>query len=110
MSLGSPLTSRGDGIELAIKVTPRAGRVAIEGAVADAAGAAWLAVKVTAPPDGGRANAAVLGLLAKRLGVPATACSLVSGASSRWKRVRILGDARTLERLAATLAGPSGGG
>jgi len=57
---GSPLTSRGDGIELALKVTPRAGRAAIEGAVVDAAGAAWLAVKVTAPPEDGRANAAVL--------------------------------------------------
>jgi len=107
---GSPLTSRGDGIELALKVTPRAGRAAIEGAVVDAAGAAWLAVKVTAPPEDGRANAAVLGLLAKRLGVPASACSLVAGAGSRWKRVRIVGDGRLLERLAATLAGPSGGG
>lgn len=109
MTSASPLTRRGDGIELALKVTPRAGRLAVEGIVVDAAGAAWLAVKVTAPPDQGRANTAVLALLAKRLGVPGSACQLVAGATSRWKRVRVSGDVEPLARRAAALAGlPAG--
>ena len=109
MTVASPLTRRGDGIELALKVTPRAGRLAIDGVMLDAAGAAWLAVKVTAPADEGRANAAVLALLAKRLGVPGRACVLVAGATSRWKRVRVSGEVELLAARAATLAGlPAG--
>ena len=100
---------RTDGIDLAVKVTPRAGRDAVDGVVADAAGAAWLAVKVTAPPDGGRANEAVLALLAKALGVPASACRIVAGASSRWKRVRVGGDPAALAARAAALAARPGG-
>lgn len=110
MTAASPLTRRGDGIELALKVTPRAGRLAIEGVMLDAAGAAWLAVKVTAPADEGRANAAVLALLAKRLGVAGSDCRLVAGATSRWKRVHVSGDAELLVGRAAALAGlPAGG-
>jgi uncharacterized protein YggU (UPF0235/DUF167 family) len=98
-----PLARRGQGIELALKVTPKAGKAAIEGVIADAAGVAWLAVKVTAPPDGGKANAAVLSLLAKRLGVPASDLALVAGATARWKRVAVAGDPDELERRVLAL-------
>ena len=54
---------------------------------------------MTAPPDGGKANAeAVLALLAKRLGVPGGALSLVAGAAARWKRIAVAGDPAELER------------
>ena len=72
----------------------------------DAAGDAWLSVKVTAPADGGRANEAVLRLLAKALGVPASACRLAAGATSRWKRVHVAGDPEALAARAAVLAAP----
>lgn len=98
-----PLARRGSGIELALKVTPKAGRAAVEGVVTDAAGAAWLSVKVTAPPDGGKANEAVLALLAKRLGVPASALTIVAGASARWKRVAVEGEPEDLARRAMAL-------
>jgi uncharacterized protein (TIGR00251 family) len=104
---GLPLARRRDGVELAVKVTPKAGRAAIDGIVADAAGAVWLAVKVTAPPDGGKANEAVLALLAKRLGVPGSALGLVAGATARWKRIAVIGDPAELERRVAALAGRS---
>jgi hypothetical protein len=66
-------------------------------------------VKVTAPPDGGRANEAVLALLAKVLGVPAGACRLAAGSSGRWKRVHVAGDPERLSaRAAALAAGPTG--
>ena len=44
----SPAVCRAAGLELAVKVTPRAGRSMIAGIAVDAAGSAWLAVKVTA--------------------------------------------------------------
>jgi uncharacterized protein YggU (UPF0235/DUF167 family) len=59
---------------------------------------------VTAPADGGRANEAVLKLLAKALGVPASACRLAAGATSRWKRVHVAGDPEALASRAAVLA------
>lgn len=103
MSPALPIARRGEGIELAVKVTPKAGRSAVAGVVVDAAGAAWLAVKVAAPPEGGRANDAVLALLAKALDVPVSACRLVAGATARWKRLAIQGDPATLEWRAEVL-------
>jgi uncharacterized protein (TIGR00251 family) len=72
---------------LPVRVTPRSGRDAIEGV--DAQGA--LRVSVTAAPADGAANQAVIKLLAKALGVPKGAVTLVSGATSRHKRLRIAG-------------------
>lgn len=94
---------RPHGIELAVKVTPKAGRDRIEGVVVDAAGAAWLAVKVAAPAQGGKANRAVLALLAARLGVAASTLELVAGAGARWKRVAVAGDPAWLETRAEAL-------
>lgn len=102
----SPFARRAMGLELAVKATPRARKEAIEGVVLDAAGAAWLVVKVTAPPDAGKANAAVLALLAKALGVPPSALSLVAGAGSRWKRVLASGAPEDLLARAEALLSP----
>lgn len=66
---------------LTVRVTPRASRDAVEGFRDDGA----LAVRVTAPPADGAANAAVVSLLAKALGVPSRDVVLVTGASSRVK-------------------------
>ncbi len=72
---------------IAVRVTPRASHDAIEGV--DASGE--LRVRVTAPPADGAANAAVVKLLAKALGLPKGALSIASGAASRHKRIRIEG-------------------
>jgi uncharacterized protein (TIGR00251 family) len=50
-----------------------------------------LAVKVHAPAHDGRANAALLGLLARQLGVPLASVRLSSGRSSRTKKVLVTG-------------------
>jgi uncharacterized protein (TIGR00251 family) len=71
---------------LRLHVQPGAGRSAVVGRHGDA-----LKVRVAAPPEGGRANDAVLGLLAETLGVKPAELELVGGASSRSKRVRIKG-------------------
>jgi uncharacterized protein YggU (UPF0235/DUF167 family) len=51
-----------------------------------------LRVRVSAVPDKGKANAAVVALLAKALGVPKSAVSVVSGETARIKTVTVIGD------------------
>ena len=71
---------------IAIRVQPRAGRDEIAG---ERDGA--IVVRVKAPPEGGRANRAVVKLLARRLGVPQSAVEIARGAAAREKLVRVEG-------------------
>ncbi|MBR0824965.1 DUF167 domain-containing protein [Bradyrhizobium manausense] len=80
------------GISVAIRVTPRGGRDDIDGIEQLADGRSVLKVRVRAIADGGEANRAVLGLLAKSLGVPKASVRLVSGATSRLKQIAVDGD------------------
>jgi uncharacterized protein (TIGR00251 family) len=48
-------------------------------------------IAVTAPPVDGEANAAVIALLAKSLGVSKSSVEVIAGASSRRKTIRIDG-------------------
>ena len=70
--------------------------------VVDRYGDAWK-VRVAAPPERGRANDAVVALLAATLGVPAHTISVVSGHGARDKLVELTGIApeETERRLAA---------
>lgn len=77
------------GIELRVKVQPRARRDSIGGLAPDGAA---LRIAVTAPPEDGRANEAVCAALAKALRVPPSAIALTQGASARLKTLRIAGD------------------
>ena len=80
--------------ELRVRVTPRAGRNEIAG---ERDGV--LLVRVTAPPEGGRANTAVCRLIAKELGIGSTRVSVVRGARSREKLVQVDGLDTPPERL-----------
>lgn len=81
---GEGETPRDVDIVLRVHVQPGAGRTEVVGRHGDA-----LKVKVAAPPEGGRANAAVAQLLASTLGVAPAMVNLVSGATSRSKRFRV---------------------
>jgi len=83
----TPLTQGPDGVYLAVRVTPRSRRPGIGGMEADGA----LAVAVSAPPEDGKATAAVIGLLAEHFGLPKRAFVLTQGASARRKRFKIEG-------------------
>lgn len=80
----------------AVRVSPRASRDAI-GGVHDGA----LKVKLTAPPVDGAANAALIKLLSKKLGVAKGAVTIIAGDTSRTKRVRIEGVTVTAARALA---------
>lgn len=87
---------------LFLRVTPNAGRDAIEGIEQRDDGTAVLRLRVSAVPDKGKANAAVLALLAKQLGVPKSSITLVSGETARFKTVLVDGRSNDiLQRLAA---------
>ena len=74
------------GVELSVFCQPKAARSALIGMHGGA-----LKAKVRAPPVEGRANRALLDLLAGALGVPRGRLTLVSGEQSRNKRVRVDG-------------------
>jgi uncharacterized protein (TIGR00251 family) len=98
------LTSRPDGVRLSVKVTPRSSGGGLQGVEVDGRGQAYLVVRVAAPPEGGKANAATIKLLARHCGVAASALSLVSGAGSRRKVLDIHGEADLLARRLKALA------
>lgn len=75
------------GARLLLRVTPKASRNAV--AAPEAEGNP-LRVYVTTVPEGGKANAVVLKLLAKALGVPKSRLTVVRGATGRDKVVEIL--------------------
>lgn len=67
-------------------VVPRSSREAVEG-LRDGR----LVIRVTSPPEKGKANEACLELLASRLGVSRSALSIAAGRSSRRKRILVEG-------------------
>src|SRR5688500_14123553 len=99
---------RDDGtVVLAVHAQPGAGRSAVVGRHGDA-----LKVRVAAPPERGRANEVLTGMLADLLGVKPAAVSLVSGETSRQKRFAVTGvDLEELDRvLEDAVAGGNEGG
>ncbi|MCL4740739.1 MAG: DUF167 domain-containing protein [Phycisphaerales bacterium] len=81
------IVDEGDaGVLLAVKVVPGAKRDAVAGRLGDR-----LKVRVAAPPEGGRANRAVCDLIARELGVRASAVEVVSGHASAEKTVLVRG-------------------
>jgi hypothetical protein len=80
------LHSTDDGVLIAVRVIPRAGRSGVAGMRDDA-----LLVRLNAPPVEGAANAELVEVIAKTLGIPRRSVTIVSGERSRQKRVRVVG-------------------
>lgn len=88
-----PLAERAeDGLILPLRVTPRAGRRAVAGTAEDADGRRRPLVRATAAPEDGRADAAVVRLLAERLRLSTGAFGAVADPPARRKRLRVTGD------------------
>lgn len=82
------------GVTVDLRVHPRARRAALE-----PAGSA-LKAQVTAPPEDGKANAAVIALLAEEWRLPRSSFDVIKGQTSRAKTVRVLGEpAAIVERV-----------
>ncbi len=98
-------TAAADGIVIDVRLTPRGGRDAIEGSERRADGKVVVKARVRVPPSDGEANAALCRLIADATGVASRDVTIVAGAASRVKRVRIKGQAAAiiaaLQRLLA---------
>jgi uncharacterized protein len=85
------LIRHAEGVRAVLKVTPRAVLSGVQGIEVDGAGRGHLAVRVNAPPEAGKANAAVIKLLARRWRLPQRDLEVISGASGRRKVLQIYG-------------------
>lgn len=74
------------GVRFRVRVQPRASETGIAGAHGDA-----IRVRIAAPPVDGAANEELVRFLAKKLGVPRAAVSIVSGDSGRDKLIEVSG-------------------
>jgi uncharacterized protein YggU (UPF0235/DUF167 family) len=88
-----PWRAHGAGLVLAVRVTPRGGRDAIDGVAELANGTAVLKLRVRVAAEDGAANRAVIRLLADGLRIPARAIAIRSGETARLKQLVINGDA-----------------
>jgi uncharacterized protein YggU (UPF0235/DUF167 family) len=94
---------------LVVRLTPKGGSDAIDGIETMADGRAVLKARVRAAPFEGEANAALIKLLARALGVSPRAVELVAGDTARIKRLKISGDTATLGAALATFSGRTSG-
>jgi uncharacterized protein (TIGR00251 family) len=83
---------------MAVRVTPRSAKPGIGGWRAGADGREELEVRVSESPTDGAANSAVIKLLTKALGVPRSEVDIVSGQTSRHKRIAVPIDAAEVRR------------
>ncbi len=88
-------------VTVAVRLTPKASRNAMDGVAALSDGRPVAVARVTTPPADGAANKALSLLLAKTFKVPKSAVSIVSGHTSRLKQVRIEGDPDALSEIIA---------
>jgi uncharacterized protein (TIGR00251 family) len=77
------------GCVISVRVTPRSSRPGIGGWRAGPDGREALEIRVAAAPADGEANAAVIRLLAKKLGVAKGLIEIVSGETGRHKRIAL---------------------
>ncbi len=87
----------GDGIEIAVRVTPRAKREQFAAGTEE-----HFAVRLAAPPVEGAANTALIALVAREFGVGKRAVTLIAGDTARLKRLAIAGDTTALAKHAAS--------
>jgi uncharacterized protein len=79
------------GIRFAVRLTPRGGRDVIAGWDRGADGKPCLKARVSAAPEDGKANEALIRLIAKKLRIGSSRVQIVSGATSRLKIVEVAG-------------------
>jgi uncharacterized protein (TIGR00251 family) len=92
----SPLTRAREGVRVQVRLAPGARADGFRGVGRDARGRSALKLAVTAPAEKGRANAAMIRLLAKGWRLPKGAIQLAAGAGGRDKTLLVLGDPEEL--------------
>ncbi|GER06119.1 UPF0235 protein [Iodidimonas muriae] len=83
---------RPDGVRFSVKLTPKAASNMLDRVELDSDGAARLRVCVTVAPEKGKANKALIALLAKEFSLPKSTIHIQSGDTARLKTLHIDGD------------------
>lgn len=96
LSDAAPWRIVADGLAVQLRVTPKAGRDRLDGIGTLADGRPAIRAAVRAAPEGGKANAALIALLAKRWRLPKSALAVTGGATGRLKTITIRGDGADL--------------
>ena len=85
---------------LFVRLTPKGGRDGLDGVETGADGKTYLKARVSAVPEDGKANAALVALIAKKAGLAKSSVSITSGETSRLKTLELSGaDTATAARL-----------
>jgi uncharacterized protein len=74
------------GVVFSVKVVPASSRTAISGLLDGT-----VKIKVSAPPEKGKANKCLIDFLAKQLGVKKSAVSIIAGQNNPIKKIRVGG-------------------
>lgn len=82
-------TPTSSGYLLRVRLSPNSSMVKTLGTTQNADGETYLKISVTVVAEKGKANQELIAYLAKRLRLPKSALTLVSGATDRWKKINI---------------------
>jgi uncharacterized protein (TIGR00251 family) len=100
----SPFRPHARGVTVAIRLTPKARHEDIDGTMPGEDDTVLLKASVNAPPEDGKANKALIALLAKEWKLPKSSLSLLSGDTSRQKVILMTGESEMLmQKLALWL-------
>jgi len=88
----------GDGLQLRLKLTPKAKKTTINQVMEEADGTVVLKLSVTAAPEKGKANAALIKLLSKEWKLAKSDMEITAGQLSRHKTLLLKGEAATLKQ------------
>jgi len=91
--------ARNTGFRFAVRLTPKGGRDGLDGWAQGPDGKHYLKARVSVPPEDGKANEALVRLLAKTLGIGTSKVRIVSGTASRVKMIEVEGDPSRLAAL-----------
>ncbi|KKX27761.1 DUF167 domain-containing protein [Rhizobium sp. LC145] len=104
--MSRPYSRQSDHLRLSIRLTPNARHDGFDGIEIGTDGEAYLKARVTEIPESGKANKALIALLASTLKRPKSSISILSGETARKKILRIDGDPEEIaEKLEAVLRG-----
>jgi uncharacterized protein (TIGR00251 family) len=100
---GPPFAIVGEGVRLAVRVTPRAGRTGFAGVAVGPDGRSAVSVRLAAAPVDGAANRALCEFIAAQLGIARSRVTIRSGAGSRLKLLALTGDPEAIAARLKTL-------
>ncbi len=89
----------GDGVIFRVNVQPASGKNEIVGVKGDA-----LRIKINAPPVKGKANKALVLFIGRKLGVKNSEVEIISGHTTRLKRIKVKGETTNTEEKISRLA------